>query len=77
MLVKEPLEVIEHRKLYVLSANIEAHGHIGSCLGYALLTLAWKRDKTTKGGIPRASRNDYRENLGRRSQDGNIQGQNR
>ena len=47
MLMKEPLEV-ECRKFYVLYANIEAHGHMGSCPGYALLTyLARKGDKTT------------------------------
>ena len=38
MSVKEPLEV-ECRKFYVLYANIEAHGHMGSCPGYALLIL--------------------------------------
>ena len=42
MLVKEPLEV-ECRKFYVLSANIEAHGHMGSCPGYALLTVHGKK----------------------------------
>ena len=57
MLVKESLEV-ECRKFYVLSANIEAHGHMGSCLGYALLTVHGESDKS-----------------GRRSQDGNTQGQ--
>ena len=35
MLVKEPLE-FECRKFYVLYANIEAHGHMGSCPVYAL-----------------------------------------
>ena len=35
MLIKEPLEV-EYRKFYTLHANIEAHGHMGSCPGYAL-----------------------------------------
>ena len=38
MLAKKPLEV-ECRKLYVWSANMEAHGNMGSCPGYALLTL--------------------------------------
>ena len=36
MLVKELLEV-ECRKFYVLYANIDAHGHLSSCPGYALL----------------------------------------
>ena len=44
MLVKESVEV-ECRKFYVLHANIEAQGHVGSCPGYALLTL---HGKTTK-----------------------------
>ena len=55
MLVKEPLEV-EHRKLCVLSANIEAHGHMGSCQGYALLTLHVKETK------PRED--EFRERVG-------------
>ena len=44
LLVKEPLEV-ECRKLYVLCANIEAHGHTRSCPGYALLILLGKATK--------------------------------
>ena len=47
-LVEEPVEV-ECRKFYVLHANIEAHGHMGSCPGYALLTLHGKSTKPTKG----------------------------
>ena len=43
MLVKEPLEV-ECRKFYVWSMNIEAHGHMGSCPGYAL--LIWQEKAT-------------------------------
>ena len=39
MLIKEPLEV-ECRKFYVWYANVEAHGHLGSCPGYALLIWA-------------------------------------
>ena len=38
MLVKEPLEV-ECRSVYVMHANVEAHGHTGSCPGYALLIM--------------------------------------
>ena len=44
MLVKEPLEV-ECRKFYVLYANIEAHGHMGSCPGYVFLFLQGKATK--------------------------------
>ena len=44
MLVKEPLEV-ECRKFYVLHANIEAHGRMGGCPGYALLFLPGKASK--------------------------------
>ena len=32
----------EHRKLCILYAGTEAHGHIGSCPGYALLTVYGK-----------------------------------
>ena len=42
MLVKEPSEV-ECRKLYLLFANIEAHGRMGSCPGYAL--LIWQEER--------------------------------
>ena len=70
-LLIEKLPEVERRRLYVLYADIEAHGHIGSCPGYALLVSHGRSDKTTKGGIPRASRNDDRENLDRRSRDGN------
>ena len=42
MLAKKPLEVA-CRHFYVWSANIEAHGHMGSCPGYAL----GKSDKFT------------------------------
>ena len=44
MLIKEPLEV-ECRKFYVWSVNIEAHGHMGSCPGYALLIWQGKATK--------------------------------
>ena len=76
MLIKEPLEV-ECRKFYVWSVNVEAHGHMGSCPGYALLIWQGKATKHREDCIPRASRKDYGEKLGRRSQDENIQGQNR
>ena len=38
MLVKEQLEV-DRRRFYVLSTDIEARGHMGSCPVCALLTL--------------------------------------
>ena len=47
MCVEEPLEV-EHRKLYILYAGTEAHGHIGSCPGCALLTLHGRATKPRK-----------------------------
>ena len=44
VLIKEPLEV-ECRKFYVLFANIEAHGDMGSCPGCALLIWPGKATK--------------------------------
>ena len=46
-IVVERAPEVEPRRFYVLSANIEAHGHMGSCPGYALLTLPGKATKTT------------------------------
>ena len=37
IVVKKPREV-ERRRFYLLSTDIEARGHMGSCPGYALLT---------------------------------------
>ena len=37
IVAENPLDV-ERRRFYVLSADIEAHRHMGSCPGYALLT---------------------------------------
>ena len=42
----EPPEV-ERRRFYVLSANVEAHGHIGSGPGYTLFTSHGEETKTT------------------------------
>ena len=39
---------VERRRFYVVSADIEAHGHMGSCPGYALLASQGKSDKTTE-----------------------------
>ena len=47
VLIREPLEV-ECRKFYVWSVNIEAHGHMGSCPGYALLIWQGKATKLCK-----------------------------
>ena len=38
---------VEPRRFYVLSADIEAHGHIGVCPGCAALASHWKSDRTT------------------------------
>ena len=56
MLIKEPLEV-ECRNVYGLFANIEAHGHMGNCLGRALLILLGKVTKPRK--------EEFREQIGR------------
>ena len=55
ILVKKPLEV-EHRKLYIVYAGTETHGHIGSCLGYALLTFHGRATKRRK--------DEFRERVG-------------
>ena len=47
MLFKKPLEV-ERGRFYVLFADVAAHGHIGGCPGYALLTLQGKAAKPRK-----------------------------
>ena len=44
IVTEKPLEV-ESRRFYVLSADVEAHGHMGSCPGYALLTSQGKVTK--------------------------------
>ena len=56
MLIREPLDV-ECRKFYVWSVNIEAHGHMGSCPGYALLIWQGKATKPRK--------DEFRERIGR------------
>ena len=55
MLVKEPLEV-KRGRCYVLSADIEAHGHMRSCPGYALLT--------SQGKVTKPRRDEFRERVG-------------
>ena len=55
IVVEKSLEV-ERRRFYVLSADIEAHGHIGSCPGYALLASHGKATKPRK--------DEFRERVG-------------
>ena len=56
MLIKEPLEV-ECRKFYVVYANIETHGHMGSCPRCASFILDGKAAKPRK--------DELRERVGR------------
>ena len=44
-IVAEKPPEVERRRFHVLSANIEAHGHMGSCLGQALLSKVAKPRK--------------------------------
>ena len=60
MLVKEPLEV-ECGKFYVLYANTEAHGHMGSCPGYALLIFHEKRQYQVRMNSESESEKLWRE----------------
>ena len=55
IVAEKPLEV-ERRRVYVLSADVEAHGHMGSCRGYALLTSQGKATKPRK--------DEFRERVG-------------
>ena len=66
MLIKEPLEV-ECGKFYVWSLIIEAHGHMESCPGYAL--LFWQ-GKATKNHV----RIVFRERVGK-IMDGSLAGE--
>ena len=50
MSVKELLEV-QCRKFYLFYANIEAHGHMGSCPGYALLIWQGRATKPREDGF--------------------------
>ena len=56
MLVKEPLEV-ECWSVYVMHANVETHGHMGSCPGYALLIM--------HGIATKPRKDEFRERIGR------------
>ena len=57
-LVKKPLEV-ERGRFYFLFGDIEAHGHIGICPGYALLTLQATAIKPREDEFQERVRNDY------------------
>ena len=48
--------IVAEKPPYVLSANIESHGHIASCPRYALLTLQGKATKPRK--------EEFRERVG-------------
>ena len=54
--VAEELREGERRRFYVLSADIEAHGHGRSCSGYAL--------RTSQGEATRSCRHEIRERVG-------------
>ena len=76
IVVEKPRDV-ERGRFYGVSADIEAHGRVGRCLGCELLKAQGEATKSCRHDFPRASRNDCRENLGGRSQEGNVQGQSR
>ena len=50
---------VESRRFYVLSADIEAHGHTGGCPGCAALASHGKSDKASQRGMPRENQNDH------------------
>ena len=55
IVAEKPLEV-ERRRFYVLFADIEAHGHMGSCQGYALLA--------SQGKVTKPRGDEFRERVG-------------
>ena len=55
IVVEEPPEV-ERGRFYVLSADIEAYGHVGSRPGYELLA--------SQGEATKSCRNEFRERVG-------------
>ena len=55
-IVAEKSPEVERRRFYVLFVDIEAHGHMGSCPGYALLTLHGKASKSRQ--------DEFRERVG-------------
>ena len=54
--VTEKPPEVERRRFSVLSADVEAHGHIGSCPGYALLV--------PQGTAAKPSKDEFRERVG-------------
>ena len=63
-IVVERIPEVEPRTLYMLSADVEGHGHTGGCPGCAAqASIAWKSDRTTRQRMSRANQNDDRENL--------------
>ena len=46
-IVVERAPEVEPRRFYVLSADIEAHGHTEGCPGLCGACIAWKSDKAT------------------------------
>ena len=55
-ILAEKLPEVEPGRFYVLSADIEAHGHLGSCPGYALLT--------SQGEVTKPRKDECRERVG-------------
>ena len=55
-IVAEKPRELERRRFYFLSADIEAHGHMGRCPGYALVT--------SQGDATKSCGNEFRERVG-------------
>ena len=62
IVVERTLEV-EPRRFYVLSADIDGHGHTGGCPLCAAQASHGRATKTTQQPRSRANQNEYRENL--------------
>ena len=58
IIVVESAPEDEPRRFYLLSADIEAHGHTGGCPGCAALASNWKSDKAIQRRMPRENQND-------------------
>ena len=59
-IVAEKPPEVERGRFYVLSADIEAHGHTGSCPGYALLV--------SHGTLTKPCGDEFRERVGMTSE---------
>ena len=55
-IVVEKPRAVERRRFHVLSTDIEAYGHVGSCPGYDLLA--------SQGEATKSCRNEFREQVG-------------